>query len=483
MSAALVWFRRDLRLADNPALSEAAARHDTVIPVYIHAPEEEAPWPPGGAQRWWLHRSLEALAADLAATGAPLTVRRGPSGDALAALAAETGAAAVYWNRLYEPALVARDRGIKERLREAGLTAQSFNAALLAEPWRVATGQGAPYRVFTPFWKRLLADHGLPEAAARDPRPPAALPGPVAPPASAAVADLGLLPAVRWYDQMEAAWTPGEAGAGARLGEFLDRALAGYADGRERPGQAGTSALSPHLHFGEIGPRQVAAAVRAAGLADGDGGEAFLRELGWREFAHHLLYHFPDTPQRPLDRKFEAFPWRDPDGEAAAEAAAWRAGRTGVPLVDAAMRQLWATGWMHNRLRMVAASFWTKNLRLPWLAGAQWFWDTLVDADLAANTLGWQWAGGCGADAAPYFRIFNPVRQGERFDPDGAFVRAWVPELAELPVRHLHAPWQAPAAALAAAGVALGRTYPQPVVDLKASRAAALAAFQQLRGG
>ncbi|MEF8792832.1 cryptochrome/photolyase family protein [Thiohalorhabdus sp.] len=483
MSAVLVWLRRDLRLADNPALAEAAARHDTVIPVYIHAPEEEAPWGPGGAQRWWLDRSLRALAADLAAAGAPLTVRRGPSGDALAALAAETGATAVHWNRLYEPAVVARDRGIKERLREAGLIVQSFNAALLVEPWQVATGQGTPYRVFTPFWKRLVADHDLPGAAAHDARPPAALPGPAAPPASEGVDDLGLLPAVRWYDGLEAAWHPGEAGARARLAVFAGEALAGYDAGREHPGVAGTSALSPHLHFGEIGPRQVVAAVAADGAAATDGGEAFLRELGWREFAHHLLFHFPETPQRPLDRKFEAFPWRDPDAEAAAEAEAWRAGGSGVPLVDAAMRQLWATGWMHNRLRMVVASFWTKNLRLPWLDGARWFWDTLVDADLAANTLGWQWAGGCGADAAPYFRIFNPVRQGERFDPDGAFVSAWVPEVAALPAKHIHAPWQAPGSVLAAAGIELGRDYPRPVVDLKASREAALAAFQELRGG
>ena len=477
MTTALVWLRRDLRLADNPALRIAVQRHDTVIPVYLHASEEEQPWAPGGAQGWWLHRSLEALSADLAAAGSPLVLRRGPSQEALAALLAETGATAVYWNRLYEPAAVARDKAIKAELRGAGVTVQSFNAALLAEPWRIETGQGTPYKVFTPFWKRLLSFglDGVVEPA------PTAVPGPAEPPASLALADLELLPRVPWYTGMAATWTPGESGAAQRMSVFVEGSLADYDAARDRPALDGPSALSPHLHFGEVSPRQLVAAVRTAGVAESEGGEAFLRELGWREFGHHLLFYFPETPERPLNRQFEAFPWRDL-AEAGAEAEAWRAGRTGVPLVDAGMRQLWTTGWLHNRLRMVVASFWTKNLRLHWLEGARWFWDTLVDADLAANTLGWQWAGGCGADAAPYFRIFNPVRQGERFDPDGAFVRFWVPELAALPDRHIHAPWQAPTRVLEAAGLRLGRDYPEPVVDLKASRESALAAFQAMRG-
>jgi deoxyribodipyrimidine photo-lyase len=478
VSRALVWLRRDLRLADNPALTAALRRHGTVVPVYIHSPEEEGGWAPGGAARWWLHHSLSRLAEDLERAGSSLVLRHGPALETVPALLEETGAEAVYWNRVYEPAGIARDRQVKDWLRRAGVRTQSFNAALLAEPWEVATGQGGPYKVFTPFWKRLLAG-GLPEGTVEA---PPRMPGPADPPSSLAVADLGLLPAVHWHGGLEAAWTPGEAGAEGRLERFLREGLADYDAGRDRPEQDGTSALSPHLHWGEIGPRRVVGEVRRAGLADTDGGEAFLRELGWREFAHHLLFHFPETPRRPLNTRFEAFPWRDTQGEAAAEAEAWRAGRTGVPLVDAGMRQLWATGWMHNRLRMVVASFWTKNLRLPWQAGAEWFWDTLVDADLAANTLGWQWAGGCGADAAPYFRIFNPVRQGQRFDPQGAFVRTWVPELAGLAARHIHAPWQAPASALEGAGVELGRDYPRPVVDLKASRESALAAFQAMRG-
>jgi deoxyribodipyrimidine photo-lyase len=475
----LVWLRRDLRLTDNPALWEAASAYDTVCPVYIHAPEEEGAWAPGAAGAWWLHRSLEALAADLAAAGAPLVVRQGPSPEALLHLVAETGAEAVLWNRRYEPAGAAVDHANRDWLRRQGVTVSEHNAGLLVEPWQVATGQNGPYKVFTPFWKRVLT-YGLPG----EPLPaPAALPGSRQSPATLDVAELGLRPQGQWPAKLDGHWQPGEAGARQRLESFVDQCLARYAEDRDWPGLDGTSALSPHLHAGEIGPRQVVAKLREARLAETAGGEAFLRELGWREFAYHLLHHFPDTPERPLNRQFEAFPWRQADGEAAAEARAWQEGRTGVPLVDAGMRQLWATGWLHNRLRMVVASFWTKNLRLHWRDGARWFWDTLVDADLAANTLGWQWAGGCGADAAPYFRIFNPVRQGERFDPDGAFVRHWVPELAGLPAKHIHAPWRAPQAVLEQAGVVLGRDYPEPVVDLQASREAALAAFQAMRGG
>jgi deoxyribodipyrimidine photo-lyase len=478
MSTAIVWFRRDLRLADNPALTAALRAHDAVVPVYVHSPEEEGGWPPGGAQQWWLHHSLTALARDLAAGGAPLTLRRGPAQAALADVLDATAAGAVYWNRLYEPALIERDRGIKQWLRETrAVEAESFNAALLYEPWQLATGQGEPYKVFTPFWRRLKS-YGLPDHV--EPAP-AHIPCPAQLPASESVAALALKPTIAWDRGLEANWTPGEQGAHERLAYFCDAIVEAYRTARERPALDGTSALSPHLHCGEIAPRQIVRALRHRGLAAGESAATFLSELGWRDFSHHLLFHFPQTPERPLKPQFEAFPWRDPNGEAAPALAAWKAGRTGVPLVDAGMRQLWGIGWMHNRLRMVVGSFLTKNLRLDWLIGATWFWDTLVDADLASNTLGWQWAGGCGADAAPYFRIFNPVRQGERFDPEGAFVRHWVPELAALPSKHIHAPWQAPANVLRTAGLSLGRDYPEPVVDLKASRQAALEAFEQIR--
>lgn len=477
MSTAIAWFRRDLRLADQPALAAALAAHDRVVPLYVHAPDEEGERAPAGAQRWWLHYSLTALADALAAAGARLTVRRGPAGQALADLIDETRAEAVYWNRLYEPEAMARDRRIKGWLRERGITAESFNAALLYEPWQLETRQGQPYRVYTPFWKRLRG-LGLPDAVEST---PGSVPGPARAPASETIEALELRPRIRRDAGLEANWKPGETGAHERLDTFCREIVGDYDTLRDQPAFDGTSALSPHLHFGEIGPRQVVRALRDRGLADDTSATVFLGELGWRDFAHHVLFHFPHTPTRPLNERFEAFPWRDPQGDARAGLDAWKAGTTGIPMVDAGMRQLWHTGWMHNRVRMVVASFLTKNLRLHWLHGARWFRDTLVDADLASNTLGWQWAGGCGADAAPYFRIFNPVRQGERFDPAGAYVRRWVPEIAALPDRHIHAPWQAPTNVLDAAGIALDVQYPQPVVDLKASRQAALDAFQTLK--
>ena len=479
MSTAIVWFRRDLRLADHPALAAALERHERIIPLYIHAPEEEGQWALGGAQRWWLHHSLKALAASLEAGGARLTIRRGPCEQALGELLDETGAEAVYWNRLYEPRVIERDRRIKAWLREnREVHAESFNAALLYEPWQVETGQGQPYRVFTPFWKRI-SGYGLSDSI--EPAP-VTIPGRQHAPASEPIAALDLKPKIPWDQGLEAAWQPGEPGAQARLERFCSDLPSDYSEAPERPALDGTSALSPHLHFGEIGPRQIVRALRQRGQAETVSAGVFLSELGWRDFAHHLLFHFPETPERPLNPRFEAFPWRDPRAEAADDLAAWQAGRTGVPLVDAGMRQLWHCGWMHNRIRMVVASFLTKNLRINWLHGAHWFWNTLVDADLASNTLGWQWAGGCGADAQPYFRIFNPVRQGERFDPDGSYVRTWVPEIATLADRHIHAPWQAPANVLEAAGITPGLHYPRPIVDLKASRQAALAAFETIKG-
>ncbi|WP_019591963.1 deoxyribodipyrimidine photo-lyase [Thioalkalivibrio sp. ALE20] len=462
-SPALVWLRRDLRLADQPALHAAVTRGGPVIPVYIHAPDEEAPWAPGAASRWWLHHSLQALRGELEALGATLTLRRGPSLEQLRALARETGAGAVYWNRLYEPAITARDATIKAALREDGLEVHSFAAALLHEPRELATGQGTPYRVFTPYW-RAACKRGL----ERDPLPaPTRIPAPPSPPASEPLEALDLLPRIRWDSGLAAAWNPGERAALERLQGFIEDGVGAYAERRERPDTDGTSRLSPHLHFGEISPTQILRALRQAGYEPTDGSaEPFVRELGWRDFAHHVLYHFPHTPEQPLNPRFEAFPWR----ESAEDLERWQQGRTGIPVIDAAMRQLWETGWMHNRMRMAVGSFLTKNLRLHWHAGARWFWDTLVDADLAANTLGWQWAGGCGADAAPYFRVFNPQRQGERFDPDAAYIRRFVPELARAPARDIHQ-----------LRPGLAADYPAPMVDLKQSRQAALDAFATIK--
>ncbi|MCC5861468.1 MAG: deoxyribodipyrimidine photo-lyase [Gammaproteobacteria bacterium] len=473
MDTVIVWFRRDLRLADNPALAAAMAAGARVIPVWIDTREDEGDWPPGAAAQWWLHHSLAALQAALAALGSQLVIRGGPALRALEALVEHTGATGVYWNRLYEPASVARDTAVKEALRARGVTAESFQASLLVEPWRVATGEGKPYRVFSPFWRNARR-----QVAPRPPQtPPKSLNAPQAWPESLALEALGLLPRLNWADDFGEHWTPGEAGAHAALERFLDGPLGDYAQARELPAVAGSSRLSPHLHFGELSPDQVWSVVASRQPAAGEDAEHYLRELGWREFAHHVLYHFPETPREPLQPHFAAFPWRS---NHQGLLLAWQRGQTGLPIVDAGMRQLWQTGWMHNRVRMIVASLLVKNIRAPWQKGAAWFWDTLLDADLASNTLGWQWAAGCGADAAPYFRIFNPVRQGEKFDPEGSYVRRWVPELAELPAKWIHQPWAAPQTALEQAGITLDETYPRPVVDLAESRKAALAALESL---
>ncbi len=475
----IVWFRHDLRLDDNPALRAAAAR-GAIVPLFIHAPEEERPWEPGAASRWWLHGSLSRLAESLAKAGAALVIRRGPSLDTLRGVAREHGATHVVWNRRYEPAVVARDTGIKQALTGDGLVCESHGGGNLFEPLHVATKEGKPYQVFTPFWRALLLREEPAEPLPAPKKLLAAAPvGRTA--ASLPVDALGLLPAIDWAGGMRAAWKPGEAAARRRLDTFLER-VGRYDTERDRPDRDGTSALSPHLHFGEISPRRVWHAVRGAagGLPaariTAGGAEAYLRELGWREFATHLLFHFPHTADAPLRADYARFPWvEDPVG-----LRAWQRGRTGFPVVDAGMRQLWETGWMHNRVRMIVASFLVKDLRVSWLEGARWFWDTLVDADLAANTLGWQWAAGCGADAAPYFRIFNPTSQGERFDPGGDYVRRFVPELARLPADAIHAPEEADAATLREAGVTLGRGYPAPIVDHAEARKLALAALAKV---
>ena len=473
----LVWFRHDLRLSDNPALDAALRSTGPITPVFIHSPDEEGRWRPGAASDWWLHHSLRALAQRLERQGLPLIVRRGPALEVLVALIEETGATAVHWNRRYEPAVVNRDRGVKRHLRESGIEAHSHNAALLFEPWQIQTRSGTAYRAFTPFW-RACRQYLPPPSPLAEPVPTGRQ-GPVT--GSLTVDALGLLPDVRWDTGLEAAWEPGEAGAHRALERFLDATLSGYGDARERPAVNGTSRLSPHLHFGEIGPRQVWHAVSQhtapVGAAERDA-DRYLAEIGWREFAHHVLFHHPDFPEKPLNPSFARLPWRN---ESAELLRAWQRGRTGFPIVDAGMRELWETGWMHNRVRMIAGSLLVKNLRVPWQQGEAWFWDTLVDADLASNSLGWQWVAGSGADAAPFFRIFNPVRQSERFDPDAEYISRWVPEITRLPVRHRHAPWEAPGEALDAAALRLGSDYPYPIVDLKRSRREALEAFEAIK--
>ena len=472
------WFRLDLRLADNPALRAAIEHGGTVVPVFIWSPEEEAPWSPGGASNWWLHQSLAALDAQLRAAGSRLVIRRGPTLDALRGLAKETNADAVFWNRRYEPAAIARDRKVKEALTSDGLAAESFNAALLHEPWAIQNQSKKPFQVFTPFWKHCLAK---PDPAEPLPAPKNIL-SPSKWPKSLALDELELEPKINWTDGLRAAWQPGESCATASLNRFLSKAFDDYSDQRNRPDVTGTSRLSPHLHFGEISPRQVWYGLKRMASKRGLPIERwrasqFLAEIGWREFAHHLLFHFPHTPAEPLRADFKKFPWR----KDAAWLCAWQKGLTGYPIVDAGMRELWATGWMHNRVRMIVASFLVKDLLLSWTQGTRWFWDTLVDADLAQNTLGWQWTAGCGADAAPYFRVFNPISQGEKFDLQGDYVRRWCPELAKLPGEWLHKPWQAPSETLAHAGVKLGRDYPEPIVSHAIAREVALEAFAHFK--
>ena len=469
MTTTLVWFRQDLRLRDNPALAAAAAR-GRVVPVFI-LDESDTAWRPGAASLWWLHHSLTALRKEL---GGALSLYRDDPQTILPKLVTEAQADAVCWNRCYEPHAVARDTALKERLKRDGFDIQSFNAALLNEPWDIKTGGGEPYKVFTPYWRT---------AQARNFAAPVAKPKQIDAhrlASSDKLEDWDLLPAKpNWAKGFAKHWTPGEQGALDRFDDFIREGLAGYGDLRDRPDKPATSRLSPHLHFGEISPRQIHARLTAdrddksksAGIAK------FMSEVGWREFAHHLLYHFPTLPDDNWRPAFDAYPWRD----SAPDLKAWQCGLTGYPLVDAGMRELWATGFMHNRVRMIAASFLIKHLRLDWRLGQAWFWDTLVDADLANNAAGWQWVAGSGADASPYFRIFNPMSQGDKFDPNGDYVRRWCPELAKLPDEFIHAPFKADDDVLKAAGVVLGKTYPKPIVDHDEARKAAMQGYQKVR--
>ncbi len=471
----ILWFRRDLRLADNPALQRALTLGCPIVPVYVldETPDIRRP---GAASLWWLGKSLAALSRDLEARGSRLILRRGPASGVIQDLVKETGADHVVWNRLYDPGLVDRDSALKRNLREAGLKAESFNASLLSEPWTVTNKSGEPFKVFTPYWRSARATLQLDLQGAA---PDRLLP-PDTWPTSDALDEWNLQPSSPDWTAGFSIWQPGEAGAAKRLTAFVDGGLAHYAEGRDIPSAPAVSRLSPHLHFGEIGPRQVWAAVSAAEMRHpglSQSADKFRAELGWREFSHALLYQRPDLETANFKSAFDRFPWRDD----AVALRAWQQGRTGYPMVDAGMRELWATGVMHNRVRMLAASFLVKHLLIDWRAGEAWFWDTLLDADRAANAASWQWVAGCGADAAPYFRIFSPMGQGEKFDPDGAYVRRWVPELARLRGPGIHAPWTLSPMELRAAGVTLGITYPAPIVEHGLARERALAALGETR--
>jgi len=472
----ILWFRRDLRLGDNPALEAAIATGRPVIATYIHDPALDGRRM-GAASAWWLDKSLRALAADLAERGSELVVRAGDTEASIEKLVKETGTTDLFINRLFESAAWRRDAQISETLKPRGVQTHAFNATSLAAPGAVRTQAGEPFKVFTPF-NRALWGQTRPR---RGRRAPEVILAPEVQPERINIDSLNLNPRRPNWSGGFSGWTPGEAGALAALERFLDQALADYSGDRHRPDREGTSRLSPHLHFGEVDPWRVASAARAAAdYGDVPHGEAekLCAELAWREFSIQLLAAFPALASDNYKSGFDRMTWHDDP----AGLEAWTRGLTGYPIVDAGMRQLWTTGWMHNRVRMIVASFLIKDLLIDWREGERWFWDCLVDADHASNSQNWQWVAGSGADASPFFRIFNPVSQGEKFDPKGDYVRRWVPELAALPADWIHQPWKAPPMELAAAGVVLGQTYPAPIVDHALARNRALDALKQTRG-
>jgi deoxyribodipyrimidine photo-lyase len=466
----IVWFRNDLRLADNPALRHAANSGRPVIPLYI-LDQTPSARPMGAASLWWLERSLKNLGEDLEKIGNKLILRRGVAAEVLDDVIAHGGATCVLWNRLYDRASIDRDTEIKTRLKGSGVDCESFNAGLLNEPWAIQNGSRQPYKVFTPYWRaaREHLDHVDVELAPKHLESPEHLPH------SESLSSWRLHPTKPDWSKGFELWEPGEAGALARLNDFLTGPVDGYGEGRDRPAVEATSRLSPHLHFGEIGPRQVWVAARSAaehGDAPAVEVEKFLSEVGWREFNHSILFHWPELPTKSFRPEFDAFPWKsDP-----AAFEAWTKGETGYPIVDAGMRELWATGFMHNRVRMIVASFLIKHLLVDWREGEAWFWDTLVDADLANNIGNWQWVAGSGADASPYFRIFNPIAQGEKFDPRGIYVRRWIPELNGAPDELIHKPWTGALHLPADAK----RLYSRPIVDHAKARERAMAAYRSL---
>ena len=462
----IYWFRQDLRLYDNPALC-AASQSGYLLPIYILDDINSGKFAMGSASRWWLYHSLKALNKRLKGR---LRIYSGGALKIFNELAQQYSIRAIFWNRCYEPWQIARDKNIKKLLTGLGIEIQSFNGSLLWEPWEVLKVDGTPYKVFTPFYRKCCLE-------TRGPREPLSEPklristGNFG---GESLDDLSLLPHIPWDAQLAPHWKIGEDGAQTRLRDFIHQGLDGYKEGRNYPAKENTSRLSPHLHFGEISPNQVWYAIKHSG--DNADEDCLLSELGWREFSYSLLYHFPELPRENWQSKFDHFPW----SRAKKALQCWQRGITGYPIVDAGMRELWQTGYMHNRVRMIVGSFLVKNLLVHWQHGAAWFWDCLVDADLANNSASWQWIAGCGADAAPYFRIFNPITQGEKFDPKGHYTRRFVPELANLPDKYLFKPWEAPANILNQAGIRLGNTYPRPIVDLKESRKRALKAFQSL---
>jgi deoxyribodipyrimidine photo-lyase len=474
--AVIVWFRDDLRMSDHPALSAAAETGAPVIGLYVLDETSRGVRPFGGATRWWLAQSLRSLQASLEAAGANLVLRCGQAAKIVPEVARAAKASAVFWNEIAQAPHLTIAKAVETELARTGIDSRNFHGDLLAAPGDIRTKDGRGLRVFTPFWRRLQA--------LGDPPMPAPAPTrltTVAGIASDRLESWGLEPRhPDWAGGLRETWTPGEAAARQRLKHFLASGLKGYASDRDRPDRDATSSLSPHLRFGEISPRQVwhaarfAAAERPALSADA---EKFLSELAWREFCRHLLFDHPDLAVASLQPAFDAFPWK----RDTTALTAWQRGRTGYPIVDAGMRQLWRSGVMHNRVRMVVASFLVKHLLIDWRIGEQWFWDTLVDADAGSNPANWQWVAGCGADAAPYFRVFNPVLQGEKFDSDGTYVRRWVPELSQLPAKLIHQPWRATPLELMSAGVELGRTYPEPIIDHARGRERALAAYAKIR--
>ncbi len=470
-SPIVVWFRQDLRLRDNPALLAAHEAKRPIVPVYILDDINSGQWKMGGASRWWLHHSLLALNNSMRKH---LVCEKGDPLKILLNILNNTGADTIFWNRCYEPWRIQRDKNIKQQLRQNNFVAKSFNGALLFEPHTVLKADGTPYRVFTPFYRKgcLSRNH--------EPREPSPKPKRLKlfKYEGTDLADLDLLPNLDWHAQIQKEWQPGEDGALKTFQMFLDNGLSGYKDGRNYPTRTNVSRLSPYLHFGEISANDVWHGIKEAmaiNQSETDG-EHFLSEMGWREFSNTLLYHFPDMPRKNLQSKFDTFAWHTDDYLL----SAWQRGQTGYPIVDAGMLELWQTGYMHNRVRMIVGSFLVKNLLIHWHHGEDWFWDTLVDADLANNSASWQWIAGCGADAAPYFRVFNPVTQGQKFDQSGEYVRRFLPKLRNLPEKYIHNPWEAPDHILSNAGVTLGEDYQFPIVDLKTSRETALLEYKRM---
>ena len=467
----IVWFRQDLRTDDHPALHAASQDGRMVIPVFIWHPKSEGAWKVGAASKWWLHFSLSSLGKTLSALGSPLILRQGAPEKVLAEIANSTGAAGVHCSMRYEPYAKEQEAVVRKELLAVGVSFATHAGTLMHDPAVIRTGSGVPYKVYTPFAKAYRS------TMSSDPplSSPKVLKGIGAKIPSDSLDDLNLLPAIDWAKTMRVWWQPGEEGARKRLSKFTVEAAKAYGESRDFPAEDGSSRLSAHLHWGEISPRRIWHEVSKSPAAASVGAQKYLAEILWRDFAYHVMSNFPRTAESPLRPEFESFPWQP----STQRLKAWKRGQTGYPIVDAGMRQLWATGWMHNRVRMIVASFLVKHLLQDWQHGAKWFWETLVDADLSSNSLGWQWSAGCGADAAPYFRIFNPILQGEKFDSQGTYVREWIPELAKLPNEFIHQPWNAPPLVLLQSGVELGENYPAPIVDHVTARNRALAALSE----